>query len=151
MAATSRPYRLEGDFLELCDCFAVCPCWLGGAPDEDRCTGAFAWSIRAGKIGGVDVADRQVVSVSFHSGHRDTGGQEVFLYIDERASDRQFEALAVVFTGKAGGPLGELSTLMGVLRSTDRAAITIALPGPLRQPDRRQPDQRRRARAHRCR
>lgn len=129
MAATSRPYRIEGDFLELCDCFSVCPCWLGRAPDEDRCTGAFAWSIRAGEIAGIDVAGRQVVSVSFHSGHRDTGGQEVFLYIDERVSDFQYDALADVFTGKAGGPLAELGTLMGVLRGIERAAITIAFQG----------------------
>lgn len=122
-------YRLDGDFVELCDCTTVCPCWLDLPPTENRCTGAFAWAIDAGEIDGTDVSGRRVVSVSFHSGHRDTGGQEVFLFVDEGASDEQFEKLAATFSGRAGGPLGELSRLMGVLRGTERAAITVANTG----------------------
>ncbi|WP_046867041.1 DUF1326 domain-containing protein [Microvirga massiliensis] len=122
---SKRGYRLTGTFLELCDCYSVCPCWIDRPPDEGRCTGAFAWMIDEGDIGGLNVAGCRVVSVSFHTGHRDTGGQEVFLYVDERASPDQFDALVPVFTGQAGGPLGELGKLMGVLRSTERAAITI--------------------------
>ena len=129
MTPKSREYQIEGTFLELCDCYSVCPCWLDRPPDEDRCTGAFAWSIDKGEISGVDVARLNVVSVSFHSGHRDTGGQEVFLFVDEKASDDQYKALVAVFTGEAGGPLGELRTLMGVLRKTQRAAIDITFQG----------------------
>jgi hypothetical protein len=122
-------YRMRGEFLELCDCYSVCPCWVGRSPDDDRCTGAFAWSIAEGEIDGIDVAGTRVVSVSFHSGHRDTGGQEVFLFVDEGVSDEQYEALVAAFTGQAGGPLGELRTLMGVLRGTERAAIDLSSTG----------------------
>jgi hypothetical protein len=124
-----RPYRLSGDFVELCDCFSVCPCWIGRSPDDNRCTGAFGWAIREGEIDGVAVAGLVVVSISFHSGHRDTGGQEVFLFVDEGASDPQFEVLTAAFSGAAGGPLGELGTLMGVLRSVERAPIQIVNEG----------------------
>jgi len=69
------------------------------------------------------------VSISFHSGHRDTGGQEVFLFIDERATDEQYDRLRALFTGGLGGPLGELQTLMGVLQGEDRAAIELKSEG----------------------
>jgi hypothetical protein len=122
-------YQLSGQFVEMCDCYTVCPCWVGQKPTENRCTGAFGWRIEQGEIDGVDMAGRLVVSVSFHSGHRDTGGQEVFLFIDEGASDQQFDLLAGAFTGRLGGPLGELGSLIGVLRGTERAAIAITVQG----------------------
>jgi hypothetical protein len=128
-ADASIAYHMSGGFLELCDCYAVCPCWLDLLPDEGRCTGVFGWAIAEGEIDGVDVGGRRVVSVSFHSGHRNTGGQEVYLFIDEDASDDQFERLAYVFTGKAGGPLDELGTLLGILRATERAAIDLSTKG----------------------
>lgn len=118
-------YELSGQFVEMCDCYTVCPCWVGQKPTEDRCTGAFGWRIERGEIEGVDVGGRRVLSVSFHSGHRDTGGQEVFLFVDDGASDEQFDLLVRAFTGRLGGPLGELGTLMGVLRAAERAAIEI--------------------------
>ena len=42
-----RGYRLVGRFLEACDCYAICPCWIDELPDEDRCTGLYVWDIAA--------------------------------------------------------------------------------------------------------
>ena len=123
------PYALSGTFLELCDCTTVCPCWVGLSPTENRCTGAFGWAIDEGEVEGVDVAGRRVVSVSFHSGHRNTGGQEVFLFVDEDASDEQLERLTALFTGGLGGPLEELQELMGRLSAAERAAIDLTVKG----------------------
>lgn len=122
-------YRLTGDFVELCDCESVCPCWIGLDPDEDRCTGVFGWSISSGEIDGVDVSGRRVISVSFHTGHRNTGGQQVSVFVDEDATEEQFDYLVKLFTGTFGGPLGELETLMGTLVAAERAAIEIATKG----------------------
>jgi hypothetical protein len=124
-----RAYSLTGQFVELCDCYTICPCWIDRPPDEGRCTGAFGWTISTGRIGRVKVDGLAVVSVSFHTGHRATGGQEVSLFVDDRASDAQFEALAAVFSGVAGGPLSELRKVMGVLRETERAPISLLLEG----------------------
>jgi hypothetical protein len=122
-------YALTGEFIELCDCSAVCPCWIGLSPDEDRCTGVFAWAVASGHVGGVDVAGRRVVSVSFHAGHRDNGGQLVTVFVDEDASDEQFDALVEAFTGGLGGPLGELRELMGRLLTAERAPVEVANKG----------------------
>jgi hypothetical protein len=123
------PYELSGGFFELCDCKTLCPCWVGQLPDDARCTGAFAWNIEAGKIGDLDVGGRAVVSVSVHTGHRDTGGQEVYVFIDDKASVAQYDELLRTFTGQNGGPLGELNVLMGALQGHQRAPIDLTASG----------------------
>ena len=123
--ARNARYDLSGDFLEACDCFTICPCWTGRAPDEDVCTGVFAWAIKQGTIDGVDVAGQTVVSVSTHEGHRDSGHQRVMLFVGERASADQSGVLAGAFSGRFGGPLGELATLLGELLGAEHAAIDV--------------------------
>ena len=118
-------YRLAGHFFELCDCSTICVCWLGEEPTDGRCTGVFAWSITSGAIGGIDVTGNKVVSASYHTGNRKDGGLDVYLFVDDNSTERQAEALADAFTGKLGGPLGELAKLMGELRGTARASIEL--------------------------
>lgn len=124
-------YEIKGDFLEVCDCFTVCPCWIGRSPDEGRCTGVFAWVINKGKIDGTDVSGHSVVSVSTHEGHRENSHQRVMLFVDDDASDRQMEVLAGVFSGMSGGPLAELSRLLGELLLVQRTSIDISFSGRL--------------------
>jgi hypothetical protein len=106
-------YEMHGVFLEACDCRVICPCWLDEDPEEDSCTGLVAWYIEKGEIDGADVSNLTVVSVSYHGGHRHSGGQEVVLIIDQNASDEQAKALESAFSGGLGGPLQELKELAG--------------------------------------
>jgi hypothetical protein len=122
-------YRLAGRFLEACDCYAICPCWINEVPDEDRCTGLFVWDITAGEAKGHDVAGLRVASVSFHQGKRVGSRQQVMLFIDDRASDHQSSALASVFTGRSGGPLRELAEMLGDLVAERSAKIDITWDG----------------------
>ena len=122
-------YRLSGDFLEVCDCFTICPCWLGRVPDEDACTGVFAWVIDEGVIDKVDVKGRTVVSISTHEGHRELALQRVVIFVDEGATDQQAGLLASTFAGAYGGPLGELSVLLGDLLSVEKAPIKVETEG----------------------
>lgn len=118
-------YRLSGHFFELCDCETICVCWLGEEPTDGRCTGVFAWTITSGTIGGTDVAGTRVVSASYHTGNRREGGLDVYLFVDDNATEKQAEVLADAFTGRLGGPLGELAKLMGELRGTARTSIEL--------------------------
>ena len=126
-APRAAPYALRGDFLEVCDCHTICPCWTGRAPDEDVCTGVFAWVIEKGTIDGVDVSGQIVVSVSTHSGHRKDAQQRVLLFMNDDASDAQALALGGAFSGLYGGPLGELGRLLGELLGIERATIEVEL------------------------
>lgn len=120
------PYQLSGSFYEACDCYAVCPCWTGGDPDDGHCTGVFAWEIDEGTVDGVEVAGLRAVSVSYHAGFRgDDARQRVVLFIDEAATLKQSEALQDLFAGSLGGPLRELAALMGELLDVQMANILI--------------------------
>lgn len=122
-------YELKGDFLEVCDCFTICPCWTGRSPDEGICTGVFAWVIQTGNIDGIGVSGRTVVSVSTHEGNRDQAHQRVQMFIDEPASNAEIEALAPTFAGLRGGPLGDLGRILGELLGVERRAIQVETEG----------------------
>ncbi len=53
-------YSLEGRLLEVCNCDAICPCWIGEDPDYGTCATAdqqdALLSVWSGKLGG-PVAD----------------------------------------------------------------------------------------------
>ncbi|GLY99069.1 DUF1326 domain-containing protein [Actinoplanes sp. NBRC 103695] len=109
-------YLLTGVFTEACDCTLVCPCWLDDAPEEDHCTGLFAWRLDEGSaIDGVDVGKLSVVSVSTHAGGRRDGDTATAIFVDENADERQFELLTAAFAGDMAGPLGELAGVSGVV------------------------------------
>ena len=129
MPGGGRGYRLTGRFLEACDCYAICPCWIDEVPDEARCTGLFAWDIVAGEVHGHDVSGLRVVSLSYHEGKRRGSRQRVVLLYDEGASEAQRSALSEVFSGRSGGPLGELADMLGELASQRSAKIDISWDG----------------------
>ena len=106
------PYDLRGRFLEACDCSVPCPCWFEQDPDDDECSGLIAWQIEQGTINGFDVSGRTAVSLSQHGGHR-AHPQHLTssLVIDDGADQAQFIALSEAFSGRLGGPLGELASL----------------------------------------
>jgi hypothetical protein len=122
-------YEMRGQFLEACDCQVMCPCWFEQDPDEDECTGISTWYVEQGQINGVDVSDLITVSVSSHGGHRHGAAAWVALLIDERASQQQEEALVAAFSGKLGGPLGELAEMTHEVSSVQRAHIELTSDG----------------------
>lgn len=117
-------YELRGQFLEACDCRVMCPCWFEEDPDEGSCTGLTAWYVTKGQIEDLDVSGLTTVSVSHHAGHRGNARMRVALFVDDRASDEQANALIRAFTGALGGPLADLAQLVGEVESVQRAPIT---------------------------
>jgi hypothetical protein len=46
-----------------------------------------------------------------------------FLFFDERADDKQHEALSMIFTGEAGGFMSEVVKFIGEMRGMDQIPI----------------------------
>jgi hypothetical protein len=55
------------------------------------------------------------------------GNWKVALFVDDKASDQQHEALLDVWTGKLGGPVADLAQLIGEVVAVERAPITYEL------------------------
>lgn len=126
------PYLLTGDFVECCDCFTICPCWVNEIPDEDHCSGLYLWSLGPGsRIGDVDVAGMQVAAASFHAVR--AGGQAMF-FIDAgnrnaQETSRIEHLLYDVFSGRLGTGLKALSKLLGTNLGYRPARITSTFAG----------------------
>ena len=117
------PYRLEGRMLEACSCNVICPCWVGEDPDGGRCDGTIAWHIERGAIDGVDVSGLTLAAVVQIPGNALKGNWRAQVFVDDRASPEQQEALVAVFSGQKGGPVADLAGLLGEVVGVERAPI----------------------------
>ena len=121
-------WNLEGSYAETCSCELMCPCNLSfdhGAT-YDFCRASLAFSIRAGEIEGTDVRGRRVATIIDTPKVMTEGNWRLGMFIDEDATDEQFDALARVFGGQLGGPMALLAPLVGEVLGVQRAAIDIS-------------------------
>lgn len=112
-ATTQKTYVLDGTMLEACSCMAPCPCWVGDDPDGGSCDAFNAYHIDRGQIQGVDVSGLSLVNVAQIPGNVLAGNWRLVIYVDEKATAHQRQALLDVFGGKLGGPLADLVGLVG--------------------------------------
>ena len=133
-AAPAEPidWRVRGSYFEGCNCEAICPCRsVRGAPagrsTYGECFGALSWHVHEGHADTVDLADSLVVMTlrSFDRVQPSTPW-EVVLYIDDRADDTQFAALASIFLGRAGGTVAaQYGPAIGDVHAVRRAHIAV--------------------------
>ncbi len=124
---TIMTYEIEGRLLEVCTCNILCPCWVGEDPDGGTCDSSFAWQIDKGMIEGVDVTGR-TVALSVHiPGNVLAGNWRAVVYLDDKTTDEQEQALLKVFTGQLGGAIADLAGLIGEVIAVERAPITFAV------------------------
>ena len=117
-------YTLEGTILEVCNCDILCPCWVGEDPDNGTCDAIVAWHVDRGTINGTDVSGRTLALLGFVPGNILEGNWKAAMFVDDKASDAQHQALVEAFGGKLGGPLAETASLIGEIVAVERAPIT---------------------------
>ncbi len=122
-------YQLEGRLLEVCTCNVLCPCWVGEDPDGGTCDGVLAWHIDKGTVNGLDVSGRTLAVLCHIPGNILKGNWRVVVYVDDKATSQQQEALMNVWTGKLGGPVADLAQLIGEVAGVERAPITFDVQG----------------------
>ena len=129
-------WSLKGSYVETCSCELMCPCNLSfdhGAT-YDYCRVTLAFNITEGAVDGTDIGGRRVVIIADTPKVMTEGNWRLGVYIDDGASEQQFDRLVKVFSGELGGPMGALAPLIGEIRGVERAAIEIEL---LERPDTR--------------
>jgi hypothetical protein len=126
-------WNLKGSYAETCSCELMCPCNLTfthGAT-YDYCRATLAFSIREGAVDGTDVAGRRVVAIIDTPKVMTEGNWRLGMFVDDQASDEQFDKLVQVFGGQLGGPMAGLAPLVGEVVGVERAAIEIGDDGLL--------------------
>jgi hypothetical protein len=124
-------YNLEGRLLEVCTCKILCPCWVGEDPDFGTCDGVLAWHFDKGSIDGVDVTGRTFVILTHIPGNILKGNWRIRVYIDDKATEQQKDALLKVWTGKAGGPIADLAKLVGTVDAVELVPVTFDIKGAM--------------------
>jgi hypothetical protein len=120
-------WNLRGSYAETCSCELMCPCNLSfdhGAT-YDYCRATLAFAIRAGEVDGTDVSRRKVVAIIDTPKVMTDGNWRLGMFVDEDATDEQFEKLGQVFGGQLGGPMAMLAPLVGEVVGVQRAAIEL--------------------------
>jgi len=102
------PWRIAGTYLEACNCDAICPCRTiggrkGGRSTYGVCLGSLCWQIKEGEAGKVGLAGMRAVLANRYDDDEPGSPWSFVLYIDERADERQREALERIFMGRLGG------------------------------------------------
>jgi hypothetical protein len=83
-----------------------------------------AWHIREGQYGNVRLDDLSLIGVASFEGNVWDGAKvKMGLFIDERADERQREALQAIFGGQAGGWPGQFAALLGEFRGVEYVPI----------------------------
>jgi hypothetical protein len=121
-------WNLRGSYAETCSCDLMCPCNLSfdhGAT-YDFCRATLAFNIREGAVDGTDVAGCKVVVIADTPKVMTDGNWRVGVYVDDAATDEQFDKLVQVFSGQLGGPMAGLTPLIGEMLGAERAAISMA-------------------------
>ncbi len=101
-------WRVAGTYVESCNCDAPCPCRRingvpGGRSTHGICDGALCWRIVDGEADGHDLSDLNVVMATRYSDDEDGSPWSWILYLDERGSAEQRQALEQIWAGRVAG------------------------------------------------
>jgi hypothetical protein len=101
-------------------------------PTQGVCDVVAIFHIERGNFGDVAL-DGLNVAVAIHTpGPMGEGNWSVGAYIDERANDRQTEALGAIFTGAAGGPMAAFAPLISKNLGAKKVPISYRIDGKSR-------------------
>ena len=117
---------MRGDWFDVCSCNIACPCEFAQPPTNNHCEGVLAYHIREGDYGGTQLDGLNVLAVASFTGNVWTGQAKISLglFLDERATDSQRQALQMVFSGQAGGFMGNLARSIGDVRGIEFVPIS---------------------------
>lgn len=136
MTETAVPtWSIDGEYFENCNCTVACPCIFSAqppfaaTPTEGACEVAFAFHLDHGTFGAVALDDLNVGLIARTPGPMIEGNWVVALYLDERATQEQQQALQAIFAGQAGGTMGEFAPLIGEVLGVKTVPIHYAVDG----------------------
>lgn len=126
---TVPEWHLEGDWFDICSCNIPCPCEFAQPPTDNTCQGVLAWHVRKGNFGDVKLDGFSLVALGAFEGNlwAGEGKARMGLYIDDRADDRQREALQAIFGGQAGGWPAAFAANIGEMRGLEFVPIKFSV------------------------
>ena len=122
-------WTLDGTYMEACTCETPCPCTMLNDPTEGTCTAVVAWHVEEGHFNGVSLDDLNVVVALHTPGNMADRDWTAAVYLDDRASAEQQDALGTIFGGQAGGHPAHLAELISDVRGVKAVPLTFETDG----------------------
>jgi hypothetical protein len=122
-------WSIRGHVILACNCDYGCPCNFNGLPTTGKCEGNWNWHIEEGSYADVPLAGLNFGVAVNWPGAIHEGNGEGIVVLDERADDRQREALATLVSGRAGGPWKIIATTIGKLHAPEYAPFEVSVSG----------------------
>jgi hypothetical protein len=122
---TIPDWKASGDWFDVCKCNIPCPCEFAQTPTYGDCEGVLAYHIKKGNYGQTPLDGLNVLFLTYFKGNIWAEGVKLdgSFFFDERADEKQREALKMIFAGKAGGFMAEIGKLLGEVKGTNYAPI----------------------------
>ncbi len=96
-------WSFEADYLQACNCDYGCPCEFSAPPTTGFCEGMGAWRIHRGQYNDVKLDGLGLAFAAHWPKAIHEGGGTCGLIFDERADQKQRDALLHICSGQAGG------------------------------------------------
>lgn len=125
-------WRIEGQYVETCNCNFICPCIgsnLADEPSEGDCKAAIAMKIEKGEKDGITLDGLSFIILLHSPGIMADGNIKVGLIVDERADDAQTTAIGDIASGTAGGPMAMMGPLVGEMAGVEKRPISFEANG----------------------
>jgi hypothetical protein len=120
-------WKVSGDWFDVCKCNIPCPCEFAQAPTFGECDGVLAYHINKGNYGETTLDGLNILGLGGFKGNiwaaDGTTKIDLGFFFDEKANEKQREALNMIYTGKAGGFMAEMAKLIGNVRGLEFAPI----------------------------
>ena len=130
------PWKIDGELILNCNCTVFCPCVVSlgkHPPTEGYCQAWAGVRIDAGASGDVDLSGLNVGLLLDIPGLMGRGNWTAAAFIDERATDEQFDRLVAIFSGAARGTTGLFGLLVGTFLGAERQPVTFETEGARRR------------------
>ncbi len=124
------PFRVKAESVEACNCRHGCNCQFGGFPNEGACEFIIGYEVKDGRYGDVSLNGVRTVVAAKYPKAIHEGNGHVVLFVDERATPEQVDALTAILSGRMGGmPWEALAGTIGRLEGPIRKPIDIQAAG----------------------
>jgi len=124
------PYRVKAESVEACNCRHGCNCQFQGFPNDGKCEFIVAFEVKDGRVGDVSLNGLRAVVAAKYPKAIHEGNGHVVLFVDDKASEAQVNALATVMSGQLGGmPWEALAGTIGKFEGPIRLPVEIKLAG----------------------
>lgn len=102
---TIPKWKASGDWFDVCKCNIPSPCEFAQAPTYEECDGILAYHIKKGNYGDIPLDGLNVLALGSFKGNIWTGDGltkvNMAIFFDDKADEKQREALSMIFGGKA--------------------------------------------------